>query len=109
MSDKAGEDVAMRNLVGLQGYVRSRLGRTMSLRLIPEVRFELDDSYQQGTNVLGLLERIGREEKGELEREAPMIDLGPAESFGGGEFLDDIEYDDGDNGGDQILDDDDED
>lgn len=92
MSDKLGRDTAMRNLVGLQGYVRSKLGQTMTLRLTPEVRFESDDSFQRGTDVLGLLDRLSNEEAGIVPRTAPLIDLGPDEQYD----WDDEDFDDAD-------------
>ncbi|GHP04387.1 hypothetical protein PPROV_000314100 [Pycnococcus provasolii] len=91
MSDSVGTSVAMRNLVGLQGYVRSRVGRTMKLRLTPEIRFDLDESFQRGTDVLGLLDRI----RGDEER--PLIDVGPEDMDDDdtvGEWLDEDENED---------------
>jgi len=57
-----GSDEAVRlALAGLRsasGFLRSELGRTLSLRLMPQLIFRLDESLQQGMRIDRLLDSI---------------------------------------------------
>mmetsp|Transcript_11179 Transcript_11179/g.23310 ORF Transcript_11179/g.23310 Transcript_11179/m.23310 type:complete len:250 (-) Transcript_11179:848-1597(-) len=48
----------------LEGYARKKIGQAVRLRLTPEIRFMLDDSFVRGTKVLTVLEKL------EVERAA---------------------------------------
>lgn len=48
----------------LEGYARKKIGQAVRLRLTPEIRFVLDDSFVRGTKVLTVLEKL------EVERAA---------------------------------------
>eukprot|EP00897_Mesotaenium_endlicherianum_P007979 jgi/Mesen1/7209/ME000371S06287 len=76
--DERVQDKALEGLKARAGYVRAGLGRRMSLRMTPEVRFFKDDSLERGGRVLEILEKI-REDRERKERGEP------------------IDYDDGDN------------
>jgi len=41
------------------GFLRSRLGRELSIRHVPELRFEHDDSAERGLALSDLIERAG--------------------------------------------------
>jgi ribosome-binding factor A len=60
-----GSDVEREQaLAGLQsaaGYVKGELSRRLKLRRTPEVVFRLDRGLEQGTSVLGLLNRLEEE------------------------------------------------
>ena len=57
-----GSDEAVRlALAGLRsasGFLRSEMGRTLSLRLMPQLIFRLDESLQQGMRIDRLLDSI---------------------------------------------------
>ncbi|CAL8462211.1 g1742 [Coccomyxa elongata] len=92
-SDPEGKDIAMRGLSKLEGYVRKHIAQTVNLRLCPEIRFIRDDSLQRGEEVLALLERIKRQDAGEIE--PPAIAIGGFRGSGE-EYVDDEDDDDDD-------------
>lgn len=58
------EDERQATLAGLRAaaaYVKGELGRRLKLRRTPEVTFNLDRGLEEGSNVLGLLERLEEE------------------------------------------------
>ncbi|GAB2267639.1 hypothetical protein Dimus_002620 [Dionaea muscipula] len=61
--DARGRDVALSGLKAKSKYVRSQLGRRMKLRLTPEIYFLEDESIEQGSRVIAILDRIKSEEK----------------------------------------------
>jgi ribosome-binding factor A len=57
-----GEVERKRAEQGLQhaaGALRRELGRRLSLRFVPELRFEFDDSYERAERIAHLLKRTG--------------------------------------------------
>ncbi len=55
------EEVKGQTLVGLQsaaGFLRRELGRRVTLRATPELRFLLDNSLEQESKVLALLQEV---------------------------------------------------
>jgi ribosome-binding factor A len=55
------EEVKGQTLVGLQsaaGFLRRELGRRVTLRVTPELRFLLDNSLEQEAKVLALLQEV---------------------------------------------------
>lgn len=66
-SDAEGRATALRGLSKLQGYVRTKLASQMQLRMVPEVRFIYDEAAERGEEVLALLDRIKRQDAGEIE------------------------------------------
>ncbi|XP_022146092.1 probable ribosome-binding factor A, chloroplastic [Momordica charantia] len=61
--DERGKDVAIAGLKSKAKYVRSVLGRRMKLRLTPEIRFIEDESFERGSRVIAILDRIKDEKK----------------------------------------------
>ena len=47
----------------MEQYVRRKIGRRMSLRLTPEIRFVYDDSFERGQKVNALLDEIRAENR----------------------------------------------
>lgn len=45
------------------GFIRSRVARTVNLRITPEIVFVYDDSEEQGARIDAILERIKKEGK----------------------------------------------
>ncbi|XP_057732527.1 probable ribosome-binding factor A, chloroplastic isoform X1 [Arachis stenosperma] len=59
--DERGKEVAMAGLKSKAKYVRSVLGRRMKLRLTPEIRFIEDESFERGSRVIAILDKIKNE------------------------------------------------
>jgi ribosome-binding factor A len=66
----------MEGLKSATGYVRSELGHRIRLRRTPEVVFLEDTSFERGTQVLTLLNRLSQERKDDdgLEEIPPAED-----------------------------------
>lgn len=61
-------------LVGLEkasGFIRSELGRRLSLRYTPELVFEKDTSGPRGDRLLSILDRLEEERRREAQRGEP--------------------------------------
>jgi len=48
-----------------KGYIRSSLAQRVRLRYIPDLTFEIDDSYEYGIKIDGLFEKISKNNKTE--------------------------------------------
>lgn len=66
--DERGKDIAMAGLKSKAKYVRSVLGKRMKLRLTPEIRFIEDESFERGSRVIAILDRI-KDEKNNIDDE----------------------------------------
>lgn len=64
--DERGKEVAIAGLKSKAKYVRSELGRRMKLRLTPEIRFIEDESLERGSRVIAILDKIKKENEGNL-------------------------------------------
>lgn len=58
LSDDRGKKNAINGLKKLEGYVRRNIGKKVSLRLTPEIRFVYDDSFERGQRVSSLLDEL---------------------------------------------------
>ena len=56
LGDERGKQNAIRGLKKMEGYVRRNIGRKVSLRLTPDIRFVYDDSFERGQKVSNLLD-----------------------------------------------------
>ena len=63
LGDERGKKNAMKGLQKLEGYVRGKIGSKISLRLTPEVRFVLDESFERGQKVNSILDVLREERK----------------------------------------------
>jgi len=63
LGDERGKKNAIKGLKRMEQYVRRKIGRRMSLRLTPEIRFLYDDSFERGQKVNALLDEIRRENR----------------------------------------------
>ena len=59
----------MRGLESAAPYMRRELGETMSLRVIPQLRFVLDDSIEEGNRVLHLMDSLASGKREEADEE----------------------------------------
>ncbi len=53
-----------KTLAGLQsarGFIQYRVGKALSIRTIPEIRFHLDTSIEKGVDMVNLLEKLEKE------------------------------------------------
>jgi len=53
-----------KTLSGLQsarGFIQYRVGKALSIRTIPEIRFHLDTSIEKGVDMVNLLEKLEKE------------------------------------------------
>jgi ribosome-binding factor A len=66
-SDDVGKEAAMQGLRRLEGYVRKHVGRTVRLRLTPEIRFVMDESIERSERVMKLLQQVKDIEEGRAE------------------------------------------
>lgn len=58
--DKAA---AMAGLESATKFVRGELGRRVEFRQVPQIRFVRDDSLEKGSNVLGIINKLHKDEK----------------------------------------------
>ena len=63
LGDERGKKNAIKGLKRMEQYVRRKIGRRMSLRLTPEIRFVYDDSFERGQKVNALLDEIRAENR----------------------------------------------
>lgn len=64
LGDERGKQNAIKGLKRMEGYVRRNIGKKVSLRLTPDIRFVYDDSFERGQKVSNLLDVL-REEREE--------------------------------------------
>lgn len=64
LGNEEEQEAAIAGLRRAAGFVRSELGKAVSLRSTPEIHFKLDKSIERGANITALLNRIKAEEQG---------------------------------------------
>ena len=62
MLDHSSAAQVVKGLKSAAGYLRRELGRVLSLRYTPELRFVEDDSIDKGAHILTLLREVERED-----------------------------------------------
>ena len=67
-ADDAERVATLEGLGSLAGFLRSHVGRTLQLRLAPEITFKLDDSIARAARIHELLHGIERERRETDER-----------------------------------------
>ncbi len=67
-SDKEKED-SLQALKHATGHIRTELGKNLRLRYTPELTFEKDTSLDYSMHIESILNKIKKEESGELEDE----------------------------------------
>ena len=48
-----------------KGYIKSSLASRVRMRYMPSIEFKIDDSYEYGQKIDGLLEEISKDDKGQ--------------------------------------------
>mmetsp|Transcript_15791 Transcript_15791/g.38436 ORF Transcript_15791/g.38436 Transcript_15791/m.38436 type:complete len:318 (+) Transcript_15791:218-1171(+) len=64
LGDERGKKNAIAGMKRMEGYVRRNIGKRVSLRLTPEIRFVYDDSFERGQKVSALLDSLREEREG---------------------------------------------
>ena len=64
LGDERGKQNAIKGLKKMEGYCRRNIGKKVSLRLTPEIRFVYDDSFERGQKVSNLLDDLREEREG---------------------------------------------
>ena len=98
LGDERGKKNAINGLKKMEGYVRRNIGKRVSLRLTPDIRFVYDDSFERGQRVSSLLDelRVEREVReagggGYTKSELLAVEDTIANPYGGDEDSDWIE------------------
>jgi ribosome-binding factor A len=68
LGDERGKQNAITGLKKMEGYCRRNIGKKVSLRLTPEIRFVYDDSFERGQKVSNLLDDLRSEREGRAAR-----------------------------------------
>lgn len=56
-------DKTMQGLRDSAGFIRSKIAKTINLRITPELVFELDDSVEYGMKIDNILKNLKKDEK----------------------------------------------
>ncbi|EDY39477.1 ribosome-binding factor A [Cyanobium sp. PCC 7001] len=72
---------AMAGLQSAAAYVKGELSRRLKMRRTPEVMFRLDRGLEQGTSVLGLLNRLEEERRARADQGGASQDGADAASL----------------------------
>jgi ribosome-binding factor A len=62
--DEAEKTRALQGLQSAAGFLRSRVARALTTRIVPELHFELDKGAEHAARIEELLESIRREDQG---------------------------------------------
>ncbi len=73
LGDEADAQSTLEGLASAAGYFRHQMKQTLSLRIMPDLKFKIDTSLEQGSRVEALLETIKNES-------APSKNLSETES-----------------------------
>lgn len=61
MGSEEERERAFAGLASASGFLRKTLGERLSLRYIPELRFQQDNSIERGSHLLQLMEKLAQE------------------------------------------------
>ena len=80
LGDERGKKNAINGLKKMEGYVRRNIGKRVSLRLTPDIRFVYDDSFERGQRVSSLLDelRVEREVRKRVAVDTPSPSFSPS-------------------------------
>jgi ribosome-binding factor A len=68
LGDASAKQEAMAGLNAALPYLRRLMADRLGLRLVPEITFSLDESFEKGDRVLRLMDRLARETERGNER-----------------------------------------
>jgi ribosome-binding factor A len=61
------KEETFKGLKSASAFIRSELGRRMTMRCVPEILFRFDDTVERGAHIMELLHEIEKEQKPEPE------------------------------------------
>ena len=61
LGDEEQQKATLQGLRSASGFVRSEVGKSVSLRSTPEIHFKLDLSLEKGANILALMNKLQEE------------------------------------------------
>ncbi|HXK66671.1 MAG TPA: 30S ribosome-binding factor RbfA [Spirochaetota bacterium] len=61
LGDENNKKKSMAGLQSARGFIQYRVGKALSIRTIPEIRFHLDTSIEEGVDMVNLLEKLEKE------------------------------------------------
>jgi ribosome-binding factor A len=64
MGKQAQEEAALHGLQSAGGYIKKRLGKELRLRVVPDLFFKVDRTFEYGNRIDRLLKTIQEEDKG---------------------------------------------
>ena len=68
--DEQAVKTGMEGLHEASGYIRSLLGKAMRLRIVPELRFEYDNSLVEGMRMSNLVSKVLNEDKAKQKKDS---------------------------------------
>ena len=74
LGDEESQKDTLAGLKSAEGYIRTKLARTINLRNTPEIRFVLDQSIEYGIYMSKLIDDVNRDlnEKGEVDDQSDI-------------------------------------
>ena len=69
VGSKIQRRTALEELEAKSGLIQSRVGSSVRLKFTPELRFQIDDSIEQGNRVLSILDQIEKEQRGPQQQQ----------------------------------------
>ena len=74
LGDEESQKDTLAGVKSAEGYIRTKLARTINLRNTPEIRFVLDQSIEYGINMSKLIDDVNRDlnEKGEVDDQSDI-------------------------------------
>ena len=64
MGNPVQEEASLHGLQSAAGYIKKRLGRELRLRVVPDLLFKVDRTFEYGNRIDRLLKTIQEEDKG---------------------------------------------
>jgi ribosome-binding factor A len=69
VGSKGQRKIALEELEAKSRLIQSRVGSTIRLKFTPTLRFQIDDSIEQGNRVLSILDQIEQEQRGQQQQQ----------------------------------------
>lgn len=65
LSSDQTKDLVVAHLNKAKNYIRRELGKMIRLRVVPDLLFVVDNSYERGQKIMDLINKVSNENKGE--------------------------------------------
>ena len=70
LGDEESQAKTLAGLKSAEGFIRSKLAKTVNLRNTPEIRFVLDQSIEYGVKMSKMIDEVTKDIKEKLDEEA---------------------------------------